>query len=539
MFKRFQTGSNELSTDNLNKEILVIWGYIYESDIYKYKYTRKSIFKLNEEYAIKSYTLLDTFYSDKTNNIRLYLTCSNYKIRAIATPGTYYSGFISKIYQYQGTGTPTEFIAEESTERDYYTKLETNNLLDKKQNKLTAGENIKIDEKTNTISATGGSGESLWLIDPNSPNIIQPKEKRIITSNNTRIVYIADPTQPQDAVNLRTLNKNIPDLTDYYKKEEVDKELEDKIDKTQFQYAFVLNTFGTEIANLETSDKTIAGAINELIKKIKDLKIGKWKEVGIKQDNKTINYNFIKNKRYRIYYNFELTDSNINNFSWICKEFIHNGNNNQVLENFLYSDNSNTFLQLNINSIFMNTIPISKKVGQLLKLEEEITENTYEITSNTLNITKSEKIDITKPLKINSKTLNIKELAENTFDIELKNTPTPSIPQWKDVAFNISTTGIKNQEIRYDCKENKLYRIWFNLNPRQQKIILPDIYTFTEFVYSLGSGIPQTVTVYSTYIKEGGRLQLLCSRNENIDVFKWEDMNISGGNLWKLQELQE
>ncbi|MBP1526126.1 MAG: hypothetical protein H9Q67_06510, partial [Spiroplasma ixodetis] len=112
-------------------------------------------------------------------------------------------------------------------------------------------------------------------------------------------------------------------------------------------------------------------------------------------------------------------------------------------------------------------------------------------------------------------------------------------PQWKDVAFNISTTGIKNQEIRYDCKENKLYRIWFNLNPRQQKIILPDIYTFTEFVYSLGSGIPQTVTVYSTYIKEGGRLQLLCSRNENIDVFKWEDMNISGGNLWKLQELQE
>ncbi|WP_458258430.1 hypothetical protein [Spiroplasma endosymbiont of Dactylopius coccus] len=294
-------------------------------------------------------------------------------------------GDIEEIYQYQGIDTPTEFIAEEDTERDYYTKQETNNLLDKKQDKLIAGENIKIDEKTNTISATGGSGESLWLIDPNSPNIIQPKEKRIITSNNTRIVYIADPTQPQDAVNLRTLNKNIPDLTDYYKKEEVDKELEDKIDKTQFQYAFVLNTFGTEIANLETSDKTIAGAINELIKKIKDLKIGKW----------------------------------------------------------------------------------------------------------------------------------------------------------KDVAFNISTTGIKNQEIRYDCKENKLYRIWFNLNPRQQKIILPDIYTFTDFVYSLGSGIPQTVTVYSTYIKEGGRLQLLCSRNENIDVFKWEDMNISGGNLWKLQELQE
>ncbi|WP_458257811.1 hypothetical protein [Spiroplasma endosymbiont of Dactylopius coccus] len=158
-------------------------------------------------------------------------------------------------------GTPT-FLTD-ATNKEY---------VDKKQDKLIAGENIKIDKETNTISATGGSGESLWLIDPNSPNIIQPKEKRIITSNNTRIVYIADPTQPQDAVNLRTLNKNIPDLTDYYKKEEVDKELEDKIDKTQFQYAFVLNTFGTEIPNLETKDKTIVGAINELKEKIKDKK---------------------------------------------------------------------------------------------------------------------------------------------------------------------------------------------------------------------------------------------------------------------------
>ncbi|WP_458258605.1 hypothetical protein [Spiroplasma endosymbiont of Dactylopius coccus] len=158
-------------------------------------------------------------------------------------------------------GTPT-FLTD-ATNKEY---------VDKKQDKLIAGENIKIDKETNTISATGGSGESLWLIDPNSPNIIQPKEKRIITSNNTRIVYIADPTQPQDAVNLRTLNKNIPDLTDYYKKEEVDKELEDKIDKKQFQYAFVLNTFGTEIPNLETKDKTIVGAINELKEKIKDKK---------------------------------------------------------------------------------------------------------------------------------------------------------------------------------------------------------------------------------------------------------------------------
>ncbi|BDT02599.1 hypothetical protein [Spiroplasma ixodetis] len=255
--------SNELSTDNLNKEILVIWGYIYESDIYKYKYTRKSIFKLNEEYAIKSYTLLDTFYSDKTNNIRLYLTCSNYKIRASATPGTYYSAFISKIYQYQGIDTPTEFISEEGTERDYYTKQETNNLLDKKQDKLIAGENIKIDEN-NKISATGGS----------------------------------------------------TDLSDYYKKEEVNKKLEDT--KAMFPIAFQINAINQEIPNLETTNKTVAGAINEINKKQPSPSIPQWKEVGTKVNINHIKYTFKSNTKYKIYYNFESQTSS-KKFAFMCK----------------------------------------------------------------------------------------------------------------------------------------------------------------------------------------------------------------------------
>ncbi|WP_338978820.1 hypothetical protein [Spiroplasma endosymbiont of Panzeria rudis] len=126
-------------------------------------------------------------------------------------------GDIEEIYQYQGTGTPTEFIAEEGTERDYYTKIETNNLLDKKQDKLIAGENIKIDEN-NKISATGGK----------------------------------------------------VDLSDYYKKEEVDKKLEDT--KAQFPIAFQINALSREIPNLETTNKTVVGAINELKEKIKDKK---------------------------------------------------------------------------------------------------------------------------------------------------------------------------------------------------------------------------------------------------------------------------
>ncbi|WP_425382281.1 hypothetical protein [Spiroplasma endosymbiont of Melieria omissa] len=67
-------------------------------------------------------------------------------------------------------GTPT-FLTDATN------KVYVDNLLDKKQDKLIAGENIKIDEN-NKISATGGSSESLWEIDINSPNIIQPKEKR-------------------------------------------------------------------------------------------------------------------------------------------------------------------------------------------------------------------------------------------------------------------------------------------------------------------------------------------------------------------------
>ncbi|WP_342217953.1 hypothetical protein [Spiroplasma endosymbiont of Amphimallon solstitiale] len=190
-------------------------------------------------------------------------------------------GDIEEIYQYQGIDTPTEFIAEEGTERDYYTKIETNNLLDKKQDKLIAGENIKIDEN-NKISATDGSGESLWEIDPNSPNIIQPKEKRIITSNNTRIVDIADPTQPQDAINLRTLDKKLEDV------------------KSQFPIAFQINAVSQEIPNLETENKTVAGAINEI--KDKQSSGSNWKNVAISQDRETIVYELKTNTHYRIFY---------------------------------------------------------------------------------------------------------------------------------------------------------------------------------------------------------------------------------------------
>ncbi|WDA53794.1 MAG: hypothetical protein PPFGHCPK_00908 [Spiroplasma endosymbiont of Drosophila atripex] len=205
-------------------------------------------------------------------------------------------------------GTPT-FLSDATT------KVYVDNLLYKKQDKLIAGENITIDEKTNIISAIG-SGESLWEYDPNSPNILQPKikgdVKPLITSNNTRIVDIADPKQPQDAVNKRYVDSKIQPIPS----------------------------------------------------------ISQWKEVGTKKDNKTIEYNFIKNKKYCIYYNYLSTDDK-KEATWICKEFIFNENNNtEDLSSFITHDNNYVWLQINKHNIFMTTAPYPLSFGKLWKLEE-------------------------------------------------------------------------------------------------------------------------------------------------------------------------
>ncbi|WP_338978786.1 hypothetical protein [Spiroplasma endosymbiont of Panzeria rudis] len=95
-----------------------------------------------------------------------------------------------------------------------------------------------------------------------------------------------------------------------------------------------------------------------------------WKEVGTKKDNKTIQFNFIKNKIYRIYYNYCVTNDKTE-YSWIYKEFIYSGNNNtEYLDSFIYTDGSYTWLQVNKNSIFMTTVPYPFTFGQLLKLQE-------------------------------------------------------------------------------------------------------------------------------------------------------------------------
>ncbi len=94
--------------------------------------------KEDEYYHIDSVYYVDGFSDiEVKKELSLYYNKKAFDISYIDTDrtrGVIPSGKVNEIYHYQGQGIPTEFIAEKSTERDYYTKIETNNLFDKKQN---------------------------------------------------------------------------------------------------------------------------------------------------------------------------------------------------------------------------------------------------------------------------------------------------------------------------------------------------------------------------------------------------------------------
>lgn len=292
-------------------------------------------------------------------------------------------GGIEEIYQYQGIDTPTEFIAEESTEHDYYTKIETNNLLDKKQD--------KIDNKINDSS------------------------KSVVKAINNNRKGIAN------------VSVNKQDIKDN---------------------------------DLETTNKTIVGAINENksnIDKKQDKKI--WKEVGtISNDNQSIKYNFKIDNEYIIGYSWgvvkESGASQYLVFTWKGASTLLTG----------YYENNSNYAKIVVNS---NEIVINKNnnvaVGYLNVLKEIIKEKTYQITSDTLDITSPSVINIDKPIKINSKSLETNEIEENIWDIELKNNPTPNIPWWKEVGEVITDKNNKNQNfIKYIFKDKTHYRIYIS-----------------------------------------------------------------------------
>ncbi|WJG71176.1 hypothetical protein [Spiroplasma ixodetis] len=175
------------------------------------------------------------------------------------------------------------------TTLELFTKYFSNDTM-----KLVEG---KEGQEKKVISTIGGN--SLWEVNKDNPNFIKPKDDKDISANDKRIIDVSTPTFLTDATNKVyvdnlldkkqdklivgtniTIDENnkisatggSADLSDYYKKEEINKKLEDKMDKDQFQYAFLANVIGSENPTLETTNKTVAGAINELKEKIKDKK---------------------------------------------------------------------------------------------------------------------------------------------------------------------------------------------------------------------------------------------------------------------------
>ncbi|WP_339042279.1 hypothetical protein [Spiroplasma endosymbiont of Apeira syringaria] len=254
--------NNDLYT---NKWYIVPWTYVY----FDSKQLSSSVSKLTKviiEYNLtkeQMFIVVEKIIVEDNINITLSFDF-NTKNFIVQTSSTKYKGWLdnNKLYQYIGNGTPIEFIAAENTERDYYTKIETNDLLDKKQDKLIQGENITIDEN-NKISATSSGN-----VDEN--RIFNNKEDKNTTTDLINKVI---------KKGIKTLtyrdNPSVTDDLDIPNKKYVDDKLEDT--KSLFPIAFSMNAIGQEIPNLETTNKTVVSAINELKNKDFNLTIDKLK----------------------------------------------------------------------------------------------------------------------------------------------------------------------------------------------------------------------------------------------------------------------
>ncbi|WP_342253480.1 hypothetical protein [Spiroplasma endosymbiont of Zeiraphera isertana] len=238
-----------------------------------------------------------------------YLSMSNKQITSLGTPTS------------PSDATTKQYVDDKIPNlTDYYKKEETDNKLLLKQDKLTAGENIKIEN--NVISATGST-----------------------------------------------------DLTDYYKKavfmkgyftykDDRDQLWINDSSNSSLAISLLLNN---RYDRLETTNKTIAGAINEILEKQPN--IPKWKEVGTKININHIKYTFKSNTKYKIYYNFENQSSN-KKIAFICKEFLYGELNNdvQTLDWDKVNDRIMVSLQMQNDTIAIVSDPT--RFGQLLKLEE-------------------------------------------------------------------------------------------------------------------------------------------------------------------------
>ncbi len=396
---------------------------------------------------------------------------------------------------------------------------------------LIEGTGIKIDNVSDTIPKlkihVDSNIDSLWEVDKDNINFVKLKDDKGIIANNKRIIDVGTPTFETDATNKEYVDNKIPDLTNYYKKSVfmkgyfTYKDDRDQLwinDSSNSSLAISLllnNTYG----RLETNNKNIVGAINEINKK-QDKE--NWKIIGKSINNRKYgDFNLAFNTLYRVIITWESPPFHQVN-TRITVEF-KTGNylgGNHGIKIFLTKGLINNeegilYLQLlDINKWQLILEGGNEKYANIFSLEE---------LQNTV------KVDVTPKLKINSRSLETNEIEENYWDIELPNTPTPSpsIPQWKEVG-----TKKDNKTIQFNFIKNKIYRIYYNYCATNDKTEYSWIYK--EFIYS---GNNNTEYLDSFIYTDGSYTWLQV--NQNSIFMTTVPYPFTFGQLLKLEELQE
>ncbi|WP_338977505.1 hypothetical protein [Spiroplasma endosymbiont of Panzeria rudis] len=279
-------------------------------------------------------------------------------------------------------GTPT-FLSDATT------KVYVDNLLDKKQDKLTAGENIKIEN--NVISANGGSGDSLWN---NSSKDVNLKLAKNINLQGYNITKIADPIDKDDGTNkkyvddkIKNFNLTIDKLEPLFDNNVFDIQENKFVVKANFITNILKSAY---IKELETTNKGIVDAINELHKRVwklegdfvkiqkeliddekKIINNGNWKEVGIiSGKNQFITYDFKPNKEYRLSFTWLPHDINNSVIQFLNFYILKEKTPFSVLQTFYQEKNADLKLCISNNLIAVLNYNNEKIDNCLYKLEE-------------------------------------------------------------------------------------------------------------------------------------------------------------------------
>jgi len=289
--------SNPIVDDDRDKWFVVKWSYLYQNVDKQYDYyslEKITKFQLGTviQWSEPNNIILDKLILNNNVNITLLFSVKGFKIY-ITSDNENYKVYIDGIFKYKGSGTPTEFIAT-NTNNNYYTKPETDSLLDKKQDKTD--NNLKTDSKE-VVKAINGNFDLLVEhksnITKNTNNINVLNNKLELKQNKlTAGTNITISTDNTISATGNISGFIVPKNDKILSFNPITKELNSqKILSTNFfnnkefikgdwglslNYGYIFRTHDFS-PNIYTIDKTIIGAINELKNKIQSLeeKIGK------------------------------------------------------------------------------------------------------------------------------------------------------------------------------------------------------------------------------------------------------------------------